>query len=548
MLKQITIQNLAILDDITLEFSDHFNVLTGETGAGKSIIIDALSLVFGARASVEMVRHGKDMARIEALLYLKPKHAQRIQELTDIDVHEECILQRCIYANGRSTAKCNGYLIPLNILNQIAEFLIDIHSQHESQYLLKADQHLPLLDQYICSYQKDYLQEYQQAFDQYSHLLVEKKFLENASKDLKDIDYLKFQYQELQDVLTEQEEEKMIEEYKELQHFEKNAAMMEEVLQYLDGNQQAIDSLYHALKSIQKIENSEKITDYKNRIESAYIDIQDVTDSLKKEFNIENFDTHRLDELSEQITKTNRLKRKYQTNHLFQLKTEIQEKIENAYTYQEKIENLTLELQKQKEKCFQLADKVTKCRKKYANQLEKEIQQQLADLYLEKASFSVHFEKSEHLTKYGNDLIEFYISTNQGEPQKPLVKIASGGEVSRIMLGLKTIFCKVTELDLIVFDEIDTGVSGKVAMAMGKKMHSIAQFAQVLAVTHLPQVACFSDQHLYIYKETKNNHTQTKVEHLTHDRKIMEIARLLSGEKITENSINTAKDLLSTKQ
>lgn len=432
MLKQITIQNLAILDDITLEFSDHFNVLTGETGAGKSIIIDALSLVFGARASVELVRHGKEMARIEALLYLNPKHADLIQELTDIDVKEECILQRCIYANGRSTARCNGYLISLNILNQIAEIVIDIHSQHESQYLLKADQHLPLLDDYICSYQKDYLQKYQIAFEKYSHLLVEKKFLESESKDLLDLDYLQFQYEELKDVLTLEEEEKIQEEYKELQHFEKNAALIEEVLFHLDGQQQAIDNLYLAFKSIQKLESSTKLSEYQDRIESAYIDIKDVADSLKNDFDLDNFDASRLEELSDQITKMNRLKRKYHVHDLSALKDNIKDKMDRSSTIRQRMEDIEMDLQKQKSICFQLAQEITSIRKKYAKQLEKEIQQQLKDLYLEKASFSVHFEKNSTFTKYGNDDVEFYISTNVGNQKNHLLKLL---QVERLVVS-----------------------------------------------------------------------------------------------------------------
>ncbi len=548
MLKQISIQNLAILDDITLEFDDHFNVLTGETGAGKSIIIDALSLVFGQRANLEMIRHGKEMAKIEALLYLNENHAEMIYDLFELDVKDECIIQRCIYNNGRSTAKINGSLISLSTLNQIAELLIDIHSQHESQYLLKADQHLPLLHQYILSFEKNYMDTYMKNFEEYSKLIVERKFLESRFKEASDVDYLQFQLNELKDVLTLQEEEEVTKEYKYLQNFEKNAAIIEDTLYYLDGNQRANESLYSALKSLNKIQENEKITAYQQRLESAYLEIKDIIESIQSEFNTSHFDSNRLDYLSDQITKMNRLKRKYNCHDLAKLKKEIMSKIEDSQMFQQKMEDLTLRIDKQKQKCEQLAQEITKIRKKYAQKLENEIKQQLNDLYLENASFKVHFETSEQLTKLGADKIEFYMSANKGEPEKPLVKVASGGEVSRIMLGLKTVFCKVANLDTIIFDEIDTGVSGKVAMAMGKKMKDISLFAQVLAVTHLPQVASCGDNHIYIYKEIVNEKTQTRVEHLNKDRQIMEIARLLSGEKITQNSINMAKDLLFTKQ
>jgi len=346
MLKQISIQNLAILDDITLEFDDHFNVLTGETGAGKSIIIDALSLVFGQRANLEMIRHGKEMAKIEALLYLNENHAEMIYDLFELDVKDECIIQRCIYNNGRSTAKINGSLISLSTLNQIAEFLMAIHSQHESQYLLKADQHLPLLHQYILSFEKNYMDTYMKNFEEYSKLIVERKFLESRFKEASDVDYLQFQLNELKDVLTLQEEEEVTKEYKYLQNFEKNAAIIEDTLYYLDGNQRANESLYSALKSLNKIQENEKITAYQQRLESAYLEIKDIIESIQSEFNTSHFDSNRLDYLSDQITKMNRLKRKYNCHDLAKLKKEIMSKIEDSQMFQQKMEDLTLRIDK----------------------------------------------------------------------------------------------------------------------------------------------------------------------------------------------------------
>ncbi len=544
MIKQITIKNLAILDDITLEFNDSLNILTGETGAGKSIIIDALSLVFGARASMDMIRTGTDQAKIEALLFLNENTAKKVKEITDIDVSDECIIQRVLYSNGRSVAKINGNLVPASLLASIATFLIDIHSQHENQFLLKQEYHLSLLDEYIQSFDKNFLKEYQESFNKLLELYKNKEELNQRFSSIQDIDYLNFQLNELKDVLTDDEEIQVQEEYKNLQSMEKNATIIDDVLVHLDGPQQALDQLYYALKDLAKINDNETIQSYYQRLESDYLDLKDFAESFKKQFDISNFDENRLDELQEMITKTNRLKRKYNVNHLYQLKLDIENKIQLYDNFKEEIDAIDESIIKQENICNELATKLTSIRKKYAIQLENEIQNELKDLYLEDASFKIQFNVASKLLYEGKDEIAFYLSANKGEPLMPLIKVASGGEVSRMMLGIKTVFCKLFNVSTVIFDEIDTGVSGKVATAMGKKMKEIAKVCQVLAVTHLPQVASFSDNHLYIYKLVENGRTKTQVKILDEEAKINEIARLLSGKEITNNSIQLAKDLI----
>lgn len=548
MIKQLTIKNLAILDDITIDFDDGLNIFTGETGAGKSIIIDALSLVFGARANLDMIRHGAEQAKIEALLFLSKEHAAKVYECTEIDVSNECIIQRVLYTNGRSTAKINGNLIPISTLSKIAEFLIDIHSQHESQFLLKQEQHLPLLDQYIQSFDPHFLNPYQEEYAKLKHLMEEQTNLMTKFQSIQDMDYLQYQLNELKDVLTDEQELALQEEYKNLQLVEKNAAIIDEVLFHLDGSQQALDQLYYALKSLSKMADNQQSQSYYQRLESDYLDIKDFVETFKKTFDVSQYDESKMNELQEQITKMNRLKRKYNVSHLYQLKLDIAEKIQLSESFKEKMEDLDEKIQQQRKQCERLAKQITEIRKKYALQLENEIQCELKDLYLEDAKFSIRFENANILTIHGNDAVAFYLSANKGEIPMPLVKVASGGEISRMMLGIKTVFCRVAKLSTIIFDEIDTGVSGKVAMAMGRKMKEIAKTSQVLAVTHLPQVACFSKNHLYISKTIVDERTQTKVERLTQSRKIEEIARLLSGKEITENSILLAKDLIFTNQ
>ena len=393
MIKQITIKNLAILDDITLEFNDSLNILTGETGAGKSIIIDALSLVFGARASMDMIRTGTDQAKIEALLFLNENTAKKVKEITDIDVSDECIIQRVLYSNGRSVAKINGNLVPASLLASIATFLIDIHSQHENQFLLKQEYHLSLLDEYIQSFDKNFLKEYQESFNKLLELYKNKEELNQRFSSIQDIDYLNFQLNELKDVLTDDEEIQVQEEYKNLQSMEKNATIIDDVLVHLDGPQQALDQLYYALKDLAKINDNETIQSYYQRLESDYLDLKDFAESFKKQFDISNFDENRLDELQEMITKTNRLKRKYNVNHLYQLKLDIENKIQLYDNFKEEIDAIDESIIKQENICNELATKLTSIRKKYAIQLENEIQNELKDLYLEDASFKIQFSR-----------------------------------------------------------------------------------------------------------------------------------------------------------
>lgn len=548
MIKQLTIKNLAIIDDITIDFEENLNVLTGETGAGKSIIIDAISLIFGARANNEIIAYGKDNAYISVALYLKDKVADYIYNKYDLDVKDECIITRTLSKTGKSSCKINGMIIPLHLLNEISNLLIDISSQNESQYLFNHKNHLKLLDSYIAnnnpSFKDNYTNLYKQYHDlknQYDELNAtvinegELEFLQYKLNELKDFNY------SIQDILD------INNEYKNLQTMSQNASSFEEIIDYLDNdNNGASIQMYNAIRQIGRLATNESLNNYYERFNSLYLDFTDLVDEFKKEFSNDNIDLSRLDDLSNEITKINRLKRKYNVDNLLEYKNKLVNQIELINNKEIELSKIAKKLKEIEEKALIEAKNISKIRKEYALKLSSEVKVELNELYLLDASFSINFEEG-NLTKHGIDVVEFYMSANKGVPERPLIKVASGGEVSRIMLGLKTVFTRLSLVDTIIFDEIDTGVSGKVALAMGKKMEKIAKSAQVLAITHLPQVAAMSDHHYYIYKKTIDDKTKTIVKPLDNNEKQVEVARLLSGDDITDNFINAAKELISAK-
>ncbi len=548
MLKQLTIKNLAIIDDITIDFYNNFNVLTGETGAGKSIIIDAISLVFGARANSDMIQTNKESAMIFATLDVNEKVSKYILDNFDIDVSDEFIISRVLNINGKNISKINGIIVPLHIINQISNFLIDISSQNESQYLFNKKNHLEILDSYIKEISNDFKDEFIESYKEYTNLLKEYNELINSNKN-DDIDYLNFKLNELKDFnYTIDDEQNINNEYKELTSKANNANTFNEIIDLLyTNNNSVITQLYSALKILGKVNSNIKVNEYYEKFNSIYLDLVDSVESFNHDFDSSNIDFNRIDCLSDEITKINRLKRKYNTNDLLSLKNELISKIDYLNNKEILLSKLLNKLNEAKDKAYACALKLSKIRKKYANELSNTVINELNDLYLKDAIFKINFNEIDTLSASGIDDVEFYMSANKGVPAMPLIKVASGGEASRIMLGLKSAFCKLSTNDIIIFDEIDTGVSGKVALAIGKKMEKIAKNIQVLAITHLPQVAAISDHHYYISKITKNGKTSTNVKKLNADEKINEIARLLSGDNITQSFIDSAKELISSK-
>lgn len=549
MIKQLTIKNLAIIDDITIDFDENLNILTGETGAGKSIIIDAISLVFGARASNEIVSYGKEFAYISAVLYLKPEIAKYILDNYEIDVTEECIISRTISLNNKSNCKINGMIVPLRIIQEISTFLIDISSQNESQYLFNHKNHLSLLDTYIEKKYGLFKNKYSRIYQEYLKVKEQYDDLNAKQFDEQQLEFLNFKLNELNDFNYSNEDiESINKEYKELITLSQNIEKFEEINDYLNNDTSGcLNNLYSAIKQLSKLSLNEKISSYYERFNSLYLDLLDASDSFNKDFLNNYIDFTRIDYLSNEITNINRLKRKYNVNDLLKYKNDLIKEIETLNNREIELSKLNNKLNNLKQECLAEAKIISKIRNKYSLMLSNDVKNELNELFLLDASFSIHFNECEELNSNGVDDVQFYMSANKGIPERPLIKVASGGEVSRILLGLKSVFSSLMNVDIIIFDEIDTGVSGKVASSMGLMMKKIAKNIQVLAITHLPQVAALSDHHYFISKICKDNKTFTNVSKLDENAKIHEIARLLSGNNTSDSFINAAKELIFSK-
>ena len=548
MIRQLTIKNLAIIDDITIDFEENLNVLTGETGAGKSIIIDAISLIFGKRANSDIVAYGKDMAFISASLEVNDYIANYIYDNFDIDVFEEFIISRNISSSGKSSCKINGIATPLHVINEISSLLIDISSQNESQYLFNQKNHLKLLDTFIESNNPSFKEKYNKLYQQYVEVKNRQEELNNKKYQAGEIEFLQYKLNELKDYkYTIEEEQEIIAEYKYLNSYSQNIKSFEEIIDYLDNDNNGVNTqFYSAIKMLAKLSNNSKTEEFYERLNSLYLDVSDAIDDFKKEFSNDSVDLSRIDYLSNEISRINVLKRKYNTSNLLEVKNKLIADIDLYNNYEIELSKIDKLVKEAYEKAYSEAIKLSKIRKDNAKLLSKDVKNELVDLYLSDASFSINFEEVS-LNSNGIDDVEFYMSANKGVPERSLIKVASGGEVSRIMLGLKSVFSKLSKVDIIIFDEIDTGVSGKVALAMGKKMEKIAKSSQVLAITHLPQVAAMSDHHYYIFKKTVNNKTNTIVNSLSDSQKVSEVARLLSGNEVSDSFIEAAKELISSK-
>lgn len=547
MLKQLTIKNLAIIDDISIDFENNFNVLSGETGAGKSIIIGALNLILGRRASIDEIRYDCESATIEALFYLNNLACENISQILNLDVDDELIIYRNINIIGRSICKINNNLVNVSTLSLIAPFLVDIHQQDESQYLLNSKNHLLLLDSYIKLFENNFLDEYTYVYDKYLKAKKELENLKNNNLNNYDLDYLNYQLSELKDYnYSLSDIEELYSEFKKMQNLEKNSSLIQEIIDEFSNENSVISQLYQLKRNFNRLESNDNISEYQERLDSAYEEINDIYSSFKANYSNINFDQNRYNFLQDEISKIKRLQRKFSQTDLLIVKNELLDrinKIENYENYLIESENKVDELYKI---CLEKAKKINEIRNRYAIKLTEDIILNLKDLYLEESNFKIKITTGE-MKKYGNDSVEFYLSTNKGMPLRPLIKVASGGEMSRIMLGLKSVFAKLNPVDSYIFDEIDTGVSGKVATAMGKKMLEISKTRQVLAITHLPQVVALGNYNYFISKKMENNITKTMVKGLNDDEKLTEIARLLSGDKITNNSLLLAEDLMNSK-
>ena len=554
MLQEISITNFAIIPELRLSFHEGMTALTGETGAGKSIIIDALGLLAGGRGSSDYIRQGAEKCILEGLFEL-PKQEGFSELMVELGIEtdeDNLIVRRDMSLTGKNVCRVNGHIITLANLRKIGSYLVDIQGQNEHQELLQPESHLALLDRFGDAAFQQKKKSYQQEYTSYRELEKRvRKVQQNEKSYVQRIDMLHFQQEEIAAAdLQVGEEEKLKEEREKLSNYQKIADGLAAGYGALTNNEQnSVDGVGLAVAELQGIAHLDVEYEaiYEN-IQSAYYLLQDAIGDMSRQIDLLELDENRLEEVTQRLELIRQLKRKYgeSIESILAYYDEITEELASSDFSEGQLDKMKEELEQKELLLQQQAADLHEARKKIAKELEKSILHELKSLYMENTEFEVRFLKEENrqLNHDGFDQIEFYITTNPGEPLKPLVKVASGGELPRMLLALKTIFSSEQGVTSIIFDEVDTGVSGRVAQAIADKISQISKYSQVLCITHLPQVAAVADYQYYIVKAVIDGRTQTSVSELKTKEREEEIARMLAGSEITKLTLEHAKELL----
>jgi len=554
MLLEISIKNFAIIEAISLNFEKGMTVLTGETGAGKSIIIDAMNMMLGARATTDVIRHGAPKAEIEGLFSVENSHAlQMIFDEQGIELGDEIIIRREILQNGRSVSRVNGQMVNLSVLRSIGQYLVDIHGQHDQEELMRPQLHIQMLDGFGDADFLELKQAYQTNFDAYRKM--RKQLLEikkNQEEHKARIEMLEFQMAEIESAsLQPGEDLKLNQERDKLLNHKNIADTLTNAYTMLDNEEfSSLANVRSAMNDMESLEEYDvEYREISTSLSESYYVLEDVTKRLEDIIEDLDFDGNRLMQIESRLDLIHAITRKYGGNvdDVLMYFAKITEEYNLLTGNNLSSEDMEAELKQLEVSLVNLASKLASARHNLAQQLEIEIQQELKDLYMDKARFQVQFTKGK-FTREGNESVEFYISTNPGEDFKPLVKVASGGELSRLMLAIKSAFSRKEGKTSIVFDEVDTGVSGRVAQAIAQKIHKIGQHGQVLAISHLPQVIAIADYQFFIEKISNDHSTVSTVRLLTVEERVEEVAKMLAGENVTEAALSQARELLQSKE
>ena len=554
MLLEISIKNFAIIEAISLNFEKGMTVLTGETGAGKSIIIDAMNMMLGARATTDVIRHGAPKAEIEGLFSVENSHAlQMIFDEQGIELGDEIIIRREILQNGRSVSRVNGQMVNLSVLRSIGQYLVDIHGQHDQEELMRPQLHIQMLDGFGDADFLELKQAYQTNFDAYRKM--RKQLLEikkNQEEHKARIEMLEFQMAEIESAsLQPGEDLKLNQERDKLLNHKNIADTLTNAYTMLDNEEfSSLANVRSAMNDMESLEDYDaEYREISSSLSESYYVLEDVTKRLEDIIESLDFDGNRLMQIESRLDLIHAITRKYGGNvdDVLMYFAKITEEYNLLTGNHLSSDDMEAELKKLEVSLVDLATKLASARHNLAQQLEIEIQQELKDLYMDKARFQVQFTKGK-FTREGNESVEFYISTNPGEDFKPLVKVASGGELSRLMLAIKSAFSRKEGKTSIVFDEVDTGVSGRVAQAIAQKIHKIGQNGQVLAISHLPQVIAIADYQFFIEKISNDHSTVSTVRLLTVEERVEEVAKMLAGENVTEAALSQARELLQSKE
>lgn len=550
MLLEISIKNFAIIEEISLTFENGMTVLTGETGAGKSIIIDAMNLMLGARASLDVIRHGANKAEIEGLFSVGENPAlTQILEENGIDVTEELIIRRDILQNGRSIGRINGQMVNLTTLRAVGQYLVDIHGQHDQEELMKPNMHIRMLDEFGNEQFADVKKHYQELFESYRQLrkrVVTKQ--KNEQEHKARIEMLEFQIAEIEAATLKSGEDQVLNQKRDKLLNHKNIAdTLTNAYVMLDDEEfSSLSNIRSAMNDLMTLEEFD--SDYKEmsaNVSEAYYILEEVTKHLGDVIDDLDFDAGSLQQIEARLEVIYSITRKYggSVDDVLEYYDNITKEYNLLTGNDESSDDMEKALKRLEKELIVAAEELSQERHALAKNLEAEIKQELADLYMEKADFQVQFTKGK-FNRDGNETVEFYISTNPGEGFKPLVKVASGGEISRLMLAIKSAFSRKEDKTSIVFDEVDTGVSGRVAQAIAQKIYKIGSNGQVLAISHLPQVIAIADYQFFIEKRSDENTTVSTVRLLTEEERVEEIAKMLAGSDITEMAREQARELL----
>lgn len=553
MLLEISIKNFAIIEAISLNFEKGMTVLTGETGAGKSIIIDAMNMMLGARATTDVIRHGAAKAEIEGLFSIENSRA--LQEIFDeqgLELGDEIIIRREILQNGRSVSRVNGQMVNLSVLRSIGQHLVDIHGQHDQEELMRPQLHIQMLDEFGNADFLELKQGYQEHFDAYR--LMRKQLLEikkNQEEHKARIEMLEFQMAEIESAsLQPGEDLKLNQERDKLLNYKNIADTLTNAYAMLDNEEfSSLTNVRSAMNDMESLEEYDpEYREISTSLSESYYVLEDVTKRLEDIIEDLDFDGNRLMQIESRLDLIHAITRKYggSVDDVLLYLAKITEEYNLLTGNNLSSEDMEAELKQLEVTLVDLAGQLSSARHKLAQQLENEIQQELKDLYMDKARFQVQFTKGK-FSREGNEAVEFYISTNPGEDFKPLVKVASGGELSRLMLAIKSAFSRREGKTSIVFDEVDTGVSGRVAQAIAQKIYKIGQHGQVLAISHLPQVIAIADYQFFIEKISDTHSTVSTVRLLSFEERIQEVAKMLAGDDVTEAALSQARELLKGK-
>ncbi|MEW6061464.1 MAG: DNA repair protein RecN [Bacteroidota bacterium] len=569
MLRSLLIKNYALIEEISVEFSPGLTVITGETGAGKSILVDALSLLLGERASTEMIRTGADKAIVEGAFVVR--HTKGVAEIlrsNENDGVDEIIVRREITAKGQSRCFINDSPVNVSLLKEIGDALVDLHGQHEHQSLLHQETHIQFLDDYG-DYEKE-LESYRASFNALAEVISKKNELQEQEEQLKAKKSLyEFQMKEIDAINPQAGEEEQLEaELKILENTETLNQLTSGIHQLLyESEHSTRDSLVQARKMLEQLaEIDATFSDSVNELRSAEVVVDEISKLVQHYASRIEFNPARLEEIRDRLGALALLKKKYggTVETLIAYRQKIGDEYKVAENFEEEIATLQEEIESLRNECGKKANLLTQRRKEISKTLEKEIIASLAELGIQKAKFDIRIQQTVvgnastafavkigsslvEATSTGVDRVEFFISTNAGEEVKPLAKVASGGEVSRIMLALKTALAQSDRTPVLIFDEIDTGVSGRIGQAVGVSLKKLSKHHQVIAITHLPQIAGLADTHFAVEKIETNKRTSTRLRLLNDDERVTEVAKLLSGEKITEAGLKSARELMGIK-